>query len=292
MEFRQLQFFLEVAKQESFTKAAKEQLVAQPAISKSIQNLENELGVYLFNRRDKRVVLTTEGKRFLSHAKAIQEQVEAAKLEMEEFRGFEKGEVTIGLPSMAGSYFFPNIIVDFKSIYPHLSLSIVEAGTKKIQAMIEEGEIDMGVIIIDEHTPHTLELLPFLSEEMVVCVPVTHKLANQATMTYEQLANEPLVLFKEGYYQRDIISEAGKKSNITPTVSLETNQISLTKSLTRKGLGITLFLKMVISDDDDLVPVSLDPPRFLQLGLAWKKRSYLSKANQAFIDFLMEQTNQ
>ncbi|MGO8256646.1 LysR family transcriptional regulator substrate-binding protein, partial [Rhizobium ruizarguesonis] len=72
-----------------------------------------------------------------------------------------------------------------------------------------------------------------------------------------------------------------------PNVTFETNQILLTKSLTRRGLGITLFLEMVISEDPDLVAVSLNPPIYLELALAWKKRTYFSKANQAFLDFFI-----
>ncbi|MBB5172310.1 LysR family transcriptional regulator [Texcoconibacillus texcoconensis] len=290
MEMRQLEYFLEITKQKSFTKAAEQLLFAQPAISKGIKSLEKELGLQLFHRSDKKITLTDEGDVFLKHAKAILSQVNNAKLEMAELRGLEKGVVNIGLPSMAGSYFFPKIIVDFKRIYPHIDISIFEAGTKQIQAMIEQGKIDMGAVVLDD-TNNNLETVPFLEEEMVVCLPKEHPLAHQPFISYEQLAQEPLVLFKEGYFQRDIITEVSKRTGLTPNITFETNQISLTKSLTRRGLGVTLFLKMVIEEDEDLVPVSIDPPYYLTLALAWKKNAYLSKANQVFIDFLMEQTH-
>ncbi|MGO4887975.1 LysR family transcriptional regulator [Anaerobacillus sp. MEB173] len=287
MEFRQLEYFLEVAKENNFTKAADNLLVAQPAISKGIKNLEKELGLQLFNRSDKKITLTAEGQVFIHHAKTIVDQVKNAKLEMEELRGLEKGVVNIGLPSMAGSYFFPKIIVDFKRKFPHITISIYEAGAKQIQTMIEQGKIDMGAIVLDDTTNH-LDTIPFLKEEMVVCLPSTHPLATQSSISYEQLALEPLVLFKEGYFQRDIVAEVSHRTGLAPNITFETNQISLTKSLTRRGLGITLFLKMVIDDDPDLVPISLDPAVHITLAVAWKKNAYLSKANQAFIDFLVQ----
>lgn len=287
MEFRQIEFFLEVVKRKSFTKAAEALYVAQPAISKSIQKLEKDLGVFLFTRTDKPVRLTPEGERFLQYATVIMDQVTLAKLEMNELIGLEKGEVTIGLPSMAGSYYFPKIIVDFKKQYPNLQISLFEAGTKNIQAAIEEGSIDLGVIVQDHQKNDKLQTLPFLKEEMVVCVPSHHPFARLQSISYEQLASEPLVLFKEGYFQRDIIEKASQISGTTPNVTFETNQISLTKSLTRRGLGITLFLKMVISEDPDLIPISLDPPVYVELALAWKKKTYFSKANQAFLDFFI-----
>ncbi|AMA71984.1 LysR family transcriptional regulator [Aneurinibacillus thermoaerophilus] len=286
MEIRQLEFFVEVAKHRSFTRAAEELLVAQPAISKSIKKLEEELGLLLFNRAERKVSLTAEGEAFLKHAELILEQMTRAKAEMEEMRGLKKGEVRVGLPSMVGSYYFPGLIIDFKKQYPDLQITVYEQGTVKIQQMITQGEIDMGVVL-EDMSADELEVLPFLKEEMVACVPASHPFARRLSVTYEELAHEPLVLFKEGYFQREIIARAGRMSGSPLNVTFETNQIPLIKSLVAKQLGITLFLRMVIVDDPHLVPVSLDPPVFLNLGIAWNKNAYLSKANQAFLSFLM-----
>lgn len=290
MELRQIEFFLEVVKHHNFTKAAESLFVAQPAISKSIKNLENELGVYLFTRNEKTIRLTPEGERFYPHARTIYEQIQLAKLEMSEMAGLKKGKVTLGLPSMVGSYYFPKIIINFKKKYPQLQISLFEAGTKVIQSALEEGKIDLGVVVSDRISSDQLESIRFLREEMVVCMPKNHRLAKEKFITYEQLAQEPLVLFKEGYFQRDVIKAVGQKTGMKANVNLETDQISLTKSLTRRGFGITLFLKMVISDDPDLIGISLNPPVYVDLSLAWKKKAYFSKANEAFLDFFMKET--
>lgn len=286
MEIRQLQCFYETAKWNSFTKASEKLFIAQPAVSIAIKKLENELRVTLFHRHDRAVRLTVEGERFFVHVQKIFDQLEEARLEMAELCGLERGEVKLGLPSMMGSYYFPNIIVAFKETYPNLHISIVEDGTKQIQASIEKDQIDLGVVILDDSTTE-LEAIPIINEEMVVCVPLNHPLASKGSITYEQLAKEPLVLFKEGYFQRDLVINHIKELGLIPNIAFETNQISLTKSLTRKGLGVTLFLKMVIQDDADFVPLSLTPPITLSLGLAWKKKTYLSKANEAFVDFVL-----
>lgn len=289
MELRQLEYFMEVTKHLNFTRAAEELCVAQSAISKSIKKLEEELGVLLFNRVDKKVFLTAEGEALLRHARRILEQVRHAREEMEEMRGLEKGEVRIGLPSMIGSYYFPSIILDFKKRYPHLQFKMYEEGTMKVQRMISNGEIDMGVIIQDT-IADDLEAVPFLEEEMVVCVPQDHPFAGRKYVTYEEVAREPLVIFREGYFQRELIADAGRKTGVPLDVRFETNQISLLKSLVTKGSGITLFLRMVLAEDPNLVPVSLHPPAYLKLAIAWKKHAYLSLANQEFLSFLMERT--
>ncbi|MFT9848995.1 LysR family transcriptional regulator [Aneurinibacillus sp. REN35] len=286
MEIRQLEFFVEVARRQSFTKAAEELLVAQPAISKSIKKLENEVGLLLFNRAERKVSLTAEGEVLLKHAETILDQLAHAKAEMEELSGLKKGEVRIGLPSMVGSYYFPGLIIDFKKKYPDLQIMVYEQGTVKIRQMLMDGEIDMGVILEDDEM-EGIEVLSFLEEEMVVCVPASHPFASLHAVSYEELAKESLILFKEGYFQREIIAQASQISGLPLNVTFETNQISLIKSLVARKLGVTLFLRMVVAEDSHLVPVSLKPPVYLKLGVAWNKNAYLSKANQAFLSFLM-----
>lgn len=286
MEIRQLEFFVEVARRQSFTKAAEELLVAQPAISKSIKKLESEVGLLLFNRAERKVSLTAEGEVLLKHAEVILDQLAHAKAEMEELSGLKKGEVRIGLPSMVGSYYFPGLIIDFKKKYPDLQIMVYEEGTVKIRQMLMDGEIDMGVILEDDEM-EGIEVLSFLEEEMVVCVPDSHPFASLHAVSYEELAKQSLILFKEGYFQREIIAQASQISGLPLNVTFETNQISLIKSLVARKLGVTLFLRMVVAEDSHLVPVSLKPPVYLKFGVAWNKNAYLSKANQAFLSFLM-----
>ncbi|MBP1155655.1 MULTISPECIES: LysR family transcriptional regulator [unclassified Paenibacillus] len=289
MDFKKLQYFVEIADSGSFTKAAEKLLVAQPAISKSIQKLEVELQLTLFDRSEKAVALTPEGRALLVHARAILSRIEEARKEMEELRGLEKGEIRIGLPSMFGSYYFPQIIKEFKKKYPALTISVVEAGTLEVQKLLDRKEVDIGIIALGDHHQEHHEVIPLLREEMVVCLPVGHSLARRSSLRLEEILNEPLVLFKEGYLQRKIIMESSHTATVQPNVTFSTNQLSLIKSLVSEGFGITLFLRMVIKHDDhQLVPVSLNPPVFLHLGASWRKDTYLSKACQTFMNFLKQ----
>lgn len=289
MDFKKLQYFVEIANSGSFTKAAAKLLVAQPAISKSIQKLEEELQLTLFDRSEKAVALTPEGRALLIHARAILSRIEEAHKEMEELRGLEKGEIRIGLPSMFGSYYFPQIIKEFKKKYPALTITVVEAGTLEVQKLLDRKEVDIGIVALGDHHQEHHEVIPLLREEMVVCLPAGHPLAERSAIQLQEILSEPLVLFKEGYLQRKIIMEASHHGTISPNVTFSTNQLSLIKSLVSEGFGITLFLRMVIKHDDpSLIPVSLDPPVYLHLGASWNKDTYLSKACQSFMNFLKQ----
>jgi DNA-binding transcriptional LysR family regulator len=290
MEVRQLRYFLEVAKVSNFTKAAEGLRIAQPAISMAIKKLEEELDLVLFNRQDKKVSLTAEGEIFLPHARRILDDLKAAELEMGELKGLTKGEVRLGIPPMISAYFFPDIIRDFKKNYPQLRISVYGEGAGRIQKMIGQGELDMGVVVGGSF-PETLEVRRFLREELVVCVPLDHPFASRTSVSLAEFIREPLVFYKEGYYIREFFLEALKETGTTPNIVFETNLFSLVKSLVRNGTGISTFLRMVVAADSDLAAVSFDPPLYLDLLIAWKKHLYLSRANRAFVDFLLQQAS-
>ncbi|WP_027713692.1 LysR family transcriptional regulator [Desulfuromonas sp. TF] len=289
MDLRQLRVFVEVARQGSFTRAAEYLRVAQPAVSISIRKLEEELDLILLNRQEKRVSLTAEGEALLIHARGILENFRAAEAEMAELRGLGGGEVRVGIPPMMSSYCFPLIIRDFRVRYPNLKLSVNGEGAAIIQRMISKGEIDMGVIA-GHKIPEGLEYQHFLREEIVACVPANHPLAGHDAIAFSDFLQEPQIVFKKGYYMRELMDELAEKIDLKPKVVFETNLFSLVRSLVKERLGISTFLRMVVSGDPELAAVSFNPPLHLDLVIAWKANRHLSRANRAFIDFLHENT--
>ncbi|WP_139130560.1 LysR family transcriptional regulator, partial [Vibrio crassostreae] len=175
LESKPLRHFLAVAQFGNFTQAAKALHIAQPALSISIKKLEQTLELILFRRGDKSVTLTEEGKVLFEHAKRIAQQFDDAQLAMNELKGLEKGEVRLGAPSMMGSYFFPQVVMAFKSQYPNLKLTLIDAGTASIREMLLNGELDIGVIN-HENVPDDLETDHLLSSEMVAVVGKEHPL--------------------------------------------------------------------------------------------------------------------
>ena len=287
MDLRQLRVFAEIARQGSFTRAAESLHVAQPAVSMTLRKLEEELDLVLFSRREKRVVLTAEGERLLFHAERLLDNLAAAETEMVELHGLERGEVRIGIPPMLSSYYFPQIIHDFRGRYPRLRLAVNGEGADSIQRMISRGELDIGVIAGTQLLPG-LESRRLLREEIVACVPCGHPLALRPTVSLREFCAHPLILFKEGYHMRELLDELIEAEGLTPQVVFETNLFSLVRSLIKLELGISTFLRMVVSGDAELVAIPFDPPLHLDLMIAWKEDRHLSRANRAFIDFLLE----
>ncbi|MFY0991525.1 LysR family transcriptional regulator [Halomonas sp. C05BenzN] len=284
-DLRALRVFLTVADRGGFSAAARELHVAQSAVSQTIANLEKRLELTLFQRHERRISLTPEGESLRQHARELLDRAEATHLAMRELHGLVKGELRIGIPSMLGSYYFPPLLMGFKARHPGIRLTVVEAGARRLQRMIADGELDLGVVIDDEASHH-LERRPLIREEMVVCVPQGHPFAGCRRVTAEAFFREPLVLFQDGYFHREFVDALSRQTGHTADIAFQSNLIPLTKAIVRQGFGITTFLRRVV-DEPELAAVSFDPPAWLDLSLAWARGAYLSRAEQAFVDFVM-----
>ncbi len=291
MDLKQLRYFKTVVEAGGFSAASRLLHVAQPSLSIAVRKLEQELELTLLHRGERTITPTVEGEVLLDHARKLLELAEAAELEMRELRGLAKGEVRIGIPSMLGSYFFPPILMGFKHRYPELRLSVFEQGTRRLQQMIREGELDLGVVVADS-PPEDLETRLLTREEMVACVPADHPFAERQSISIEDFFSQELVVFKPGYFLREFVDRFSEQEQQGPRIAFETNLIPLTKAIVRQGFGITTFLRMVLENEpvDGLVAVSFDEPVFLDLSLAWKRGGYLSRADRAFVDYILEQT--
>lgn len=285
-DLRALRYFVAVADHGGFTRAARELHVAQSAVSQTVAGLEARLELTLFHRHERRISLTPEGELLRSQARDLLERADAVHLAMREVHDLAKGEVRIGIPSMLGSYYFPPLLMGFKSRHPGIRLTVVEAGTRRLQRMIVDGELDLGVVTDDAAT-EGLERRHFLREEMVVCVPRDHPFAGRSEVTAEEVLDEPLVLFQDGYFHREFVDRLAAETGRQPQIAFQSNLIPLTKAIVRQGFGITTFLRRVV-EDPDLAAVSFAPAAWLDLSLAWSRGAYLSRAEQAFVDFVLE----
>ena len=292
MDLKHLRYFKTVIESGGFSAAARRLHIAQPALSIAVRKLEQELELTLVHRGERRLTPTAEGEVLLEHARKLLDLAEAAELEMRELRGLEKGEVRLGIPSMLGSYYFPPILMGFKHRFPDLRLSVYEQGTRRLQQMIHDGELDLGVVVADS-PPEALETRLLTREEMVACVPVDHPFATHSSISMEDFFSQELVVFKPGYFLREFVDRSSDREGQVPRIAFETNLIALTKSIVRQGFGITTFLRMVLENEpaDGLVAIPFDEPVFLDLSLAWKRGGYLSRADRAFVDYMLDQTS-
>ncbi|MGF1730063.1 LysR family transcriptional regulator [Photobacterium kasasachensis] len=287
MDIRQLTYFVMLAETGNFTRAAERLHIAQPALSIAIKKLENQLELPLFHRNDRKVMLTHEGNILLEHARLILQQMEDANIAMAELRGLEKGEVRLGLPSMLGSYFFPEILMGFKSQYPNLKLTIVEAGTQSIRKMLLNGELDLG-IIHNADVPDSLITEHLINSQMVAVVGEGNPLAQQKTISFSDFFKNELVMFKQGYFHREFIDDVCHHHQLTPQIAFETNLLPMILQIVRNDFAITALLEMVTQHEKGLSAIPFKQPVYLDIAIAWRKNGYLSVADRAFMEFVKQ----
>lgn len=288
MEFRQLKHFVAIVETGSISAAARHLFLAQPAISASIKKLESELNMPLLHRRERGVSLTEAGQQFLQHARQILQQAKDAKLAMQAIEGLHQGDVEIGVPPMLGSYFFPPLLMAFKHQYPALKLNVIDSGTRLIRQKLLDGDLELGVVA-DHDLPPEFESGKLMHEEMVVCMAADHPLAKFEQIEYRDFLKHELILFGKGYYHHSLIEKISLEEQARPKIAFTSNLLPLIKSVIRKGYAISPMWKVTIQNDDEIITRPFVKPFCIDLSLAWRRDSYLSRANQVFRDFILEE---
>jgi len=290
MNLKRLEYFCQLALIGNFTRAANKIGIAQPALTITIQKLEKEVGLKLINRAEKNAILTAEGKVLYKLASQLLSQAKQVELELEELKDLDRGTIRFGVSAMMGSYFFPKVLTEFKKKYPNIKIHLVDQGTAALEKMLLNGELDLALVRGDLENPQ-LRYTELIDEEVVAGIGKTHPLAMEKTLSLAQFCQQPLVLFHEGYFLREVVSQYAKKNSLTLDVRMETNLIELQKSLVRNEVGITTCLSRILQNDYQMTSIPFEPKIEFKLSLAWKKNHYLSQASKAFISYLSTTLN-
>lgn len=285
MELRQLRHFYAISKVKNFTRAAEKICISQPSITTSMQKLEDELGLKLFDRSQKQIDLTPEGRIFSQRIEGILSKLDNAVTEIQDYAELKKGSIKLGVTPMMGAYHFPEIILEFKKLYPNISLNIVEEGTNNIKKLLNENSLDMGLGIISDNDD--FETYPVIRTQVFVCLSTDHPLSKKKRIAFEDLQDQSLIMLKEGFYIRELVFQHFKENNFTPNITVSTNQLETIKSFVANNIGITFLFESAIENEKKIIGKPLKNPLCVKTGLITKKGKYLSKASQAFVDFII-----
>ncbi|EGK57334.1 LysR family transcriptional regulator [Centipeda periodontii DSM 2778] len=284
MELRQLEYFQMASRLKNITRAAERLRVSQPNITVAIKKLEGELGIQLFDRSQKQLSLTPEGAVFLGRVEVALRNIQDAVLEVNDYKQLQKGTIKIGIPPMMGAYLFPKIFSSFQRRYSHLDVYLHEEGSVAIREQLERDELDFGIIIIPDTSPN-LQLLPMARSQIVCCVPEDSDLTARKAITLQDIEDRNLIMLKEGSFLRQTMLQKMKTAGVTPNIVLESNQVVTIMGLVASGVGNAFLLDMIVRDTPGIRALPLATPVFVDVGLAWKRDRYISRAAQSFIEF-------
>ncbi|MEH7302717.1 LysR family transcriptional regulator [Neobacillus drentensis] len=288
MESRQLGYFLEVAKQLSFSKAAEQLNVTQPTLSKMVKNLEEELEVLLFDRTTKHMKLTDAGEIVFEEAQEIMRLMNDLSDKLSDKMKIKKGHIKIGLPPVIGSLFFPKLIREFRQYYPNIHISLEEEGAKKVEKMIEEGAVDFGVAVLPVNK-ELFDSYPFVKSELKLIVDDGHPLAEVDTIPLKRLQNESFLFMREGFALHDRIREHCIQAGFNPNVIYESSQWDFITEMVANGNGVAILPEPLCRKLDPSVikTISIIEPQIpWDLAIIWRKNKYLSNATRELLQFI------
>src|SRR3989442_3405410 len=245
MELHQLRYFVAVAEERHFTKAARDLRVAQPSVSGAIGVLEEELATPLFHRMKGNVALTSAGEVLLPWARRVLADVDGAALEVRELGDLRRGRLAVGATPSLTTTLLPPALARFHAAFPGVELVLHEAGSRDLVRELEQGALDVALVILPLRH-EVLETTPLLREELVVAVAPDHALASRKTIAIADLRGVPLVMFRDGYDLRATTLAAFRRAGFEPTLALEGGEMDGVLRLAAAGLGVAVVPSLVI----------------------------------------------
>jgi len=280
MELRDLKAFMTVVEYGSFTKAASESFVSQPSLSKSIKKLEDTLHVELLNRTTRNVELTDAGSIVYKQGQKIMRSVHDLHILLDDLLNIKTGSIKLGIPPLIGTLFFPEIARKFHKQYPEVHLELVERGAKMIGTLVENGDVDMGIVVIptDERK---FSVQSFVEDQFCVFINESHPLAQQERILLQDLKNETFIIFTEEFTLHDYVIKSCKSVGFTPIIGYKSSQWDLIVELVSSNLGVTLLPYSIAAKQTNknvkIIPLyNFDMP--WRLGVITKKNTYQSFA--------------
>ena len=292
MELKHLQYFTEVVKHGSFSKAAEHLYISQPNISNVIKDLEEELDVKLLIRTTRKLELTDTGKLLFQYGQQVSQTLQQFYQELDDTKNSKKGYVKIGIFPMLGTEFFTKMISEFHKQYPEIRVRFVEDGASNLKKALIQGELDLVVMPfpIDEEL---FDFFPFLKGDLRILVHQHHPLANNESVKWSELLDENFIIFREGFTIHDTIMEECGRLGFEPNIICETSQWNFMMEMVSINQGITILPQSKFNEIDHnnlklkILPL-VEPEKNWNLGIAWRKECYLSFATRTWIQFLKD----
>jgi DNA-binding transcriptional LysR family regulator len=290
MTLRQVRAFVVVARFSSFTRAADLLHLTQPALTVQIRQLEQALGVKLFDRSTRAVELTRTGRELLPVLERLLEEFDAVVVSTREMATMRYGTVRMAaLPSVAATV-LPPLIARFKQRHPHIRITVRDSVGEHINAMVREEIVDFG-IGSDVEPDAELETVPLFEDEMRAVVPASHPLGKQTEVILDRLIEEPLILMDTGSSVRSLVDRAFADRGHLAVPAYEVTYMSTAIGLVRAGLGIAILPSTAIElrlDPDIRSPCIREPVLRRSITLVLKVGRSLPPAAEALRDMLIQ----
>lgn len=291
MELRQLKYFEKTCCLLNFTEAARALCISQSTLSQQIKQLETELGVLLFDRIGKRVVLTEAGEAFLPYVRKAIQETENARLVLSDLQNLETGLLRIGV-TYSLSDLLTKALARFSASFPHIRVEITFATSNELVEKLENDEADFVLTFGSDTSFRDFDRQFLFSSRLYLVVNPSHPLASKPVVTFQDIVPVPLILPARGFATRSILDRVCREEGFAFDAKIELNDVQTIIDLVSSGTLGTVLSFSAVKGEDALVkiPIASDKDIVTKAYLLWSKGIYRKKAALRFAEILSQMT--
>jgi DNA-binding transcriptional LysR family regulator len=283
--------FHEVAKRRSFSKAAEELFISQPAVTKHIKELERKVGMGLIQRRRGGFALTEAGKILFKYTHKISSHLMDIENLLEDLKKDHQGILKIGTTESYSKGLMPKLLSGFQTSFPFMKIALDVGNSEEIEKSLLVYKNDLVLIAVTKKTSR-FESIPFLKEELVLIVSPNHPLVKRKTVSLKELERYPLIIRAKGSTTRRIILQAFKEVGIHPSLLIEAGSSEFIKQWVSEGKGVSIIVKRTVEDEERrkiIKTIPLLEKLYLQVAFLYLKEEKSNPAIKTFVNFIENQ---
>ncbi|MCT9809974.1 LysR substrate-binding domain-containing protein [Acidovorax sp. Be4] len=289
MEIRQLRYFLDIARTEHLTTSAKQLFVTQSTLSHGLRQIEEELGVQLFERVGRGLKLSQAGLVFKDYAARALQELEAGRMALADLASLQAGRLTVGVIPTFLHTMVPAAVAAFNARYPKIHVVLRELLAPEIETLLLGGDLDLGLAFHPAGVDG-VDSEPVFEEHMQFVAHASHPLAGQAQLQLSQLQDVPLVLLSRRFATRRLLEEHLRAAGVQPLVRVEMESVHALIEACRWGPQLACIVpeRAAALHGSGMCAIGLQPPLVRTASLLWNARTSRSAAAQAFASLLID----
>lgn len=272
MEMHQLEYFVAVAEEGSFTRAAERIHISQSGVSAQIRQLERGLGAILIDRSGRTATLTAAGRAAIAHARAVLASADALRRSVDDVNGLVRGRLVVGMLNGSAVTGLFDVLAGFHAAHPAVEITLVENTADHLTERVRRGALDIAMIAVGAVVPRDLSSIRISEDRLVAAVPHDHRLARRKRIRLADIADSPVVCMPTGTTVRTMFDDACAAAGVAPTVALQASAPDAVAQLAGRGLGIAIVpASMAALHADRLHTLTIDDLRTPSgLALIWR----------------------
>jgi DNA-binding transcriptional LysR family regulator len=291
LDLGQLEAFVQVANQRSFSRAAEALFLTQPSVTARIQALERDLGERLFERSGRGVRLTEVGAVFLPHAERVLQALSGGRDAIDSLRNLQSGSLILASATTVSTYILPGVLKTFRDRFPRVEVSVRTGRSEQVLGMLLQDEAQVGLVRAVYH--QDIETKGLVEDELILVANARHELAGRGSVTVEQLGDHPFIFFDRNSSYYSLAQGIFRQHGVVPRIQMELDSMEATKKMVEEGLGIAMLPRIALERELDAgilreIPITGMPNPTRQIALICRRNRPLGPVAQAFVDIVQE----